>query len=63
MKKISITLPEDMVEELDKLSEEADTDRSDVIESFLEHCLGNEEIIETVFPLEEEGEPEEEEES
>ena len=63
MKKISITLPEDLLEWIEIMAEEVDTDRSDVIESLVHYCANTREILDEIFPFEEEeGESEEEEE-
>ena len=63
MKKISITLPEDLLGDIDDLAAEVETDRSDVIETFMAYCFDRSEIVDEVFPFEEEeGESEEEEE-
>ena len=63
MRKVSITLPEDLLEDIDELAAEVETDRSDVIEVFMFYCFEHPEIVDEVFPFEEEeGESEEEEE-
>jgi metal-responsive CopG/Arc/MetJ family transcriptional regulator len=57
--KILVTLPKAMVEDLDDLAGELDTDRSDVIEELLRYALEN---VDEVFPPEEEEREEGEEE-
>ena len=63
MRRISITLPEDLLGDIDNLAAEVETDRSDVIETFMAYCFDRSEIVDEVFPFEEEeAESEEEEE-
>lgn len=50
--KVTITLPSYVLDAVDGLSEMVETTRSGVIEAFIEHCLNDKEIIDTVFPLE-----------
>ena len=71
--KISINLPTSLVENVDYLAEEMDTDRTDIIKEILDAIMENEDLIDLVFgealseddsdedENEEEGESEEEE--
>jgi metal-responsive CopG/Arc/MetJ family transcriptional regulator len=56
--KVTITLPRWLLEEIDQVVDEAETFRSEVIAMLCEYCFDHEEIIEELFPLEEEGEAE-----
>jgi metal-responsive CopG/Arc/MetJ family transcriptional regulator len=56
--KVTITLPTYLLQEVDGLAEEAETFRSDVITSILDYVFDNEEILDEIFPYEEEGESE-----
>ena len=52
--KITITLPEYLRDAIDELVDIVQGSRSEVIESFADYCLKHEEIINELFPLEEE---------
>ena len=57
--KVTITLPKHLLDAIDELAGMAETTRSDVIDSFADYCLKNEEIVDELFPiLEEEAEEE-----
>jgi metal-responsive CopG/Arc/MetJ family transcriptional regulator len=58
--KALITLPDELVDELDELAEEADCSRGEVVEALLGYCFEHQEIIDEVFPEETEEEEEEE---
>lgn len=47
--KVSVNLPQSLVDALDDLADEVETDRTDVIQEFLEYGLEN---VDDVFPLE-----------
>lgn len=57
--RLSISLPEYIVDGVEQIAEEAETFRSSVIEIFLDYCLGKESIVDELFPPKEEGEGEE----
>jgi predicted DNA-binding protein len=59
-KQVTISLPAYLLEDIDELAKETDLTRSDVIEELLDHCFEDVDIIDEVFPYEEEGESEEE---
>ena len=56
--KVTITLPAYLIDDVDGLVEETDQTRSDVIEALLEYSFANSDIIDEIFPYEEEGEKE-----
>ena len=58
---VTITLPAYLLKDVDELAEETELNRSDIIEVLLDHCFDNPEIIDELFPYEEEGESEQEE--
>jgi metal-responsive CopG/Arc/MetJ family transcriptional regulator len=59
--KILVSLREDLVDELDKLADEIEGTRSDVIEGLLDYALDHvDEVFPEVEEKEEEGEEEEE---
>jgi metal-responsive CopG/Arc/MetJ family transcriptional regulator len=60
--KVTITLPAYLIADVDALVEETEQTRSDVIEAFVDYCLHNSDIIDALFPYEEEDEEEGEEE-
>jgi len=58
---VTMTLPAYMIEDLDEISTATDLSRSSVLEQLLAYCFDHEEdIINELFPYEEEGEEEEE---
>jgi len=59
-KAIDVTLPQDLISNLDDIAGELDATRSYVVKAMLEYALEN---IADIFPYEEEGESEEEEET
>jgi predicted transcriptional regulator len=59
---ISITLPRDLLYELDELAKELEFSRSDVIEEILQYCFELNLIDEEIFPFEEGEESETEQE-
>lgn len=59
--KVTITLRKHVLDAIDELAGMVETTRSDVLDSFADYCLKNEEIIDEIFPiLEEEAEDKEE---
>jgi metal-responsive CopG/Arc/MetJ family transcriptional regulator len=60
--KLGITLPAYLVEQIDQLADEVETFRSEVISMLVEYCFDHAEIIDELFPLEEESKEEQEEE-
>lgn len=60
--RMSISLSEWIVEEIENLAEEVEASKSEVIEDILSYVLENEELLNEIFPYEEEVEEEEEEE-
>jgi predicted transcriptional regulator len=56
--KVTITLPAYLIDDVDDLAGETDQTRSDVIEALLEYSFANSDIIDEIFPYEEEGEKE-----
>ena len=56
--KVTITLPAYLIADVDHLAGETDQTRSDVIEALLDYCFVNSDIIDALFPYEEEGESE-----
>jgi len=61
-KQVTITLPAYLLEDIDELAKETDLSRSDVLEELLDYCFEDVDIIDKVFPYEEEGESEGEDE-
>jgi metal-responsive CopG/Arc/MetJ family transcriptional regulator len=53
--KVTITLPEYVVEDIDDLSEEVGITRSEVICDILRAVLKDKEILNEIFPFEDEG--------
>lgn len=49
MTKISINLPTALVENVDYLAEEMDSDRTDIIKEILDAIMENEDLIDMVF--------------
>ena len=49
MSKFSLNLPTSLVENIDYLADEIDTDRTDVITVILEAIMENEDLIDMVF--------------
>lgn len=58
---MSITMPSRILREIDKLAKEVELSRSEVITDLCRYCLGLEEIIDDIYPYEEEDENEDEE--
>lgn len=58
----SVRLREDLIGALDELAEDCDVSRNEIIEDILLYTIGNEEILDEIFPEEESSEEEEEEE-
>ena len=56
--KVTVSLPDALVDDLDQLADEVDTDRSDVIEGLLEYAFDH---LDEVFPESDEEEDQEEE--
>lgn len=50
--KVTITQPKHVIDAIDELAKLVETTRSGVIEAFIEHCLNDKDIIDTVFPFE-----------
>lgn len=59
---VTITLPAYLLHNIDELAEETELNRSDIMEMLLDYCFDHSEIIDEVFPYEEEGESEGEDE-
>jgi len=57
--KVSVNLPKDVLEDIDDLAEEVETDRTDIIQGLLEYGLDH---VDDIFEAEEEEEGESEEE-
>jgi len=57
---INTTVPKYLLDAIDELANECDTTRSNVVEALLTYCIEHHEIIDELFPYEEEGETEEE---
>jgi metal-responsive CopG/Arc/MetJ family transcriptional regulator len=55
-KQVTITLAAYLLDDIDDLAKETDLTRSDVIEALLDHCFENDDIIDEVFPYEEDKE-------
>ena len=55
-KSVSITLPSHVLKRIDDLAEEVQLSRSEVITHLCEYCLDDEEIIDEIYPYEEEEE-------
>ena len=60
MAKRMVTLSDSVVEKLDDLAEQVDTDRSDVIQTILEDVVDDEAKLNEIFGEEEDEEEEEE---
>lgn len=60
--KISISVPEALLDEVDKLAEDAGVTRSEVFADIVRYVLDHEDILDEIYPPEEEAEEEEEEE-
>ena len=54
MVKVSISMPVWVQNEIDSLSEEMNTSRSDVISEILEYVIENEDVLNYIFPMEDE---------
>lgn len=59
-RRVSITMPTRVLRRIDKLTREVELSRSEVITNLCEFCLDNEEVIDEIYPYEEEEEDEEE---
>lgn len=57
--KVTITLPAYLTDDVDELAGETDQTRSDVIEALLVYCFAHSDIIDEIFPYEEEESEEE----
>ena len=53
-KRISITIPTRTLKRIDKLSEEVELARSEVIKDLCEFCLNDRDFIDIIYPHEEE---------
>jgi metal-responsive CopG/Arc/MetJ family transcriptional regulator len=53
-KSISITMPSRVLKRLDDLADEVQLSRSEVITHLCEYCLDDDEIIDEIYPYEEE---------
>lgn len=51
--KISITLPQWIIEDVDELSADVGITRSEVIADILRHVLRDEELLDEIYPFEE----------
>lgn len=51
---VTITLPAYLLDNIDELAEETELNRSDIMEMLLDYCFDHSEIIDEVFPYEEE---------
>jgi metal-responsive CopG/Arc/MetJ family transcriptional regulator len=51
---ITITLPAYLLDNIDELAKETELNRSDIMEMLLDYCFDHSEIIDEVFPYEEE---------
>jgi len=58
--KVTITLPEYLLDAIDELVNMVGGSRSNVIEAFSDYCMKHEEIVDELFPYEEEAEEEKE---
>jgi metal-responsive CopG/Arc/MetJ family transcriptional regulator len=54
--RVSITLPTRVLRNIDDLADEVGLSRSEVIADLCEYCLDNKEIIDEIYPFEEEEE-------
>jgi len=52
--RIIANLPKWVVDELDSLADETETSRGEVLKEILEHVLNDEELVDEIFPEEEE---------
>jgi len=53
---VSITMPSRVLYKIDQLAEETELSRSEVITDLCMYCLDDDEIINEIYPYEEEGE-------
>jgi metal-responsive CopG/Arc/MetJ family transcriptional regulator len=53
-KQISITMPARTLRRIDKLSDEVELSRSEVVAELCDYCLNDDDIIDEIFPYEEE---------
>jgi metal-responsive CopG/Arc/MetJ family transcriptional regulator len=51
---VTITLPAYLLDNIDELAKETELNRSDIMEMLLDYCFDHSEIIDEVFPYEEE---------
>lgn len=58
-RRISITMPTRVLRRIDKLAKEVELSRSEVITDLCQFCLDDEEVIDEIYPYEEEEEDEE----
>ena len=58
-RRISITMPTRVLRRINKLAREVELSRSEVIKDLCEFCLDDEEVINEIYPYEEEEEDEE----
>lgn len=56
--RVSITMVSRILKKIDDLAEEVELSRSEVISDLCEYCLGDEKIIDELYPYEEENEEE-----
>lgn len=51
--RVSITMPSRILKKIDDLAEDVGLSRSEVISNLCEYCLGDEKIIDELYPYEE----------
>ncbi len=51
--RITANLPKWVVDELDRLADETETARDEVLKEILEHVLNDEDLVDEIFPEEE----------
>lgn len=54
MVKVSVSMPLWVQNEINSLSDEMNTSRSDVISEILEYVIENEDVLNDIFPMEDE---------
>ena len=52
-KRVSITMPSRIVRRIDKLADEVELSRSEVIADLCRYCLEDQEVIDEIYPYEE----------
>jgi len=54
--RVSITIPSRILKRIDDLADETELSRSEIITHLCEYCLGHEDIIDELYPYEEDEE-------